>query len=100
MEESDDAIESGGLADFVPRDGEDVADEHVLEVFGLSGGLAHGEDCGGGGDGVGDSDEGFLWNASFACAGEREDASAEKGEGEAEPIEPPPWRPCQPEWRW
>jgi len=39
---------------------QDIADEHVLEVFCFAGGLAHDQDSGGRSHGIGDADEGFL----------------------------------------
>ena len=74
MKQADGSVEHGGLDDFRARDGEDIADEHVLEVLGFAGGLAHGEDGGGGGDGVGDADEGFQRDASAMGSYQGEDA--------------------------
>src|SRR3954454_5316774 len=88
MEESDDTVEGGGPSDFLIADGEDVADEHVFEVLGLSGRLAHGEDGGCGGDRVGNPNESLLRDVSFAGARKRENSSAEESECKAEPIGP------------
>src|SRR3954471_21116504 len=88
MEESDDTVESCGPSDFLIADGEDVADEPVFEVLGLSRGLAHGEDGGCGGDGVGNPNESLLWDISFARARKRKNSRAEKSECKAEPIGP------------
>ena len=35
VKEADDAVENGRLVDLRPRDGDDVSDEHVLQVLGL-----------------------------------------------------------------
>ena len=44
VEQADDAVEDGGLDHVVPGDRQDVAHQHVLQVLGLAGGLAHGQD--------------------------------------------------------
>ena len=86
MEDTDGTVKNGRLANFGPRDGEDVTDEHVFEVFGLAGGFAHEEDGGPGSYRVSDADESFLRNVAAPCARKRENGSAEKGEAEADPV--------------
>src|SRR5216117_3069655 len=48
------AVEGGGLEYLRPGDGQDVPHQHVFEVLALRGGLAHGQDGGGGGHRVAD----------------------------------------------
>ena len=66
VEQADGAVQERGLPDFGPRHGEDVADEHVLEVLALGGRLAHRENRRGRRDGVADSDDRFLRNPRAA----------------------------------
>src|SRR5216684_8251306 len=69
VKEADTAVEQSGLDHLGPGDGENIPYEHVLEMLGLAGGLAHQENGHGGGHGVSDADEGFLRN--MASAGTR-----------------------------
>src|SRR5438093_1148789 len=86
VKDADGAIKKSRLANFGPGDGEDVANEHVLEVLGLAGGFAHEEDGGGGSNGVSDTDESFLGNVASARASESEDSGAQEREREADPV--------------
>src|SRR5258708_25524953 len=92
MKDADDAVEDGGIATFGPGNRENIADEHVLEVLGLAGGLAHEKNGGCGGNGVGDTDKGFLRDVAPARASESEDSGAEKREREADPVRGPAMR--------
>src|SRR6266851_7833709 len=86
VKEADSAVEQSGLDHLGPGNGENVADEHVLEMLGFAGGFAHQENGHGGGNGVSDADEGFLGNVTAAGACKGENGAAEKGEAEADPI--------------
>ncbi len=86
MEDADGPVKKSRLANFGPGYGEDVADEHVFEVLGLAGGFAHEKNGGGGSNGIGDANEGFLGNVASAGASEREDSRAQERERETNPI--------------
>src|SRR5258708_33969825 len=86
MKDADGSIEQSRLANFGPRNREDVADEHVLEVLGFAGGFAHEQDGGSGSNGVSNADKSFLGNVASAGASEREGSGAKKREREADPI--------------
>ena len=87
MKQPDGAVERGGLRHLGPRDGEDVADEHVLEVLALRRRLAHRENRRGRRDRVADADDRLLGDARAVPADRREDERAEKGEREADPVD-------------
>src|SRR6266436_8732165 len=86
MKDADNAVEDGGFANFWPGNGEDVADEHVLEVLGFAGGFAHEQDGGGGSNGISDADKSFLGNVASARASESKDSGAQEREREADPV--------------
>src|SRR6266851_4295266 len=86
VKEADTAVQQSGLDHLGPGDGENVADEHVLEMLGFAGGFAHQEDGHCGGDGVSDADEGFLGNVAAARARKSENGGAEKRKAEADPV--------------
>ena len=86
VKDADGAVQHRGLPDFGPRDGKDVADEHVLQVFALGGGLAHGQNRRRRRDRVADPDDGFLRNARALAADRREHERADEREGEADPV--------------
>src|SRR5260370_12674842 len=66
VENSHQRVENGGLAHFRPGDGENIADEHVFEVLGLTRGFAHEQDGHGRSNGVSNTDEGFLRDVAAA----------------------------------
>jgi hypothetical protein len=78
VEDTDGAVEDGGFFHFSPGDGEDVADEHVLQVLGLTGRLAHQKNRGGGRDGIRDADKRFLGDVAAAAAGKRQMRAQER----------------------
>src|SRR5229473_348979 len=86
VENPDDGIERRRAPHYILGNRQDVSDEHVFQVLGFAGGLAHDQDGGSGGYGVGDPDEGFLRNVRAPRARHREDARAEKGERKADPV--------------
>ena len=92
VEDADERVEDGGLADFGPGDREDVADEHVFEVLGFARGFAHQQDGHGGSHGVGDTDEGFLRDVAATGACEGEDRGAQESKSEADPVGTAPMR--------
>ena len=87
MEQTDGAVQGGGLADFLPRDRENIADQHVLQMFALRRGLAHGEDRRRRCHGVADPDDRLLRNPRVFHSEGREDQCAEEGEYEADPVD-------------
>src|SRR5579864_1241211 len=82
MEEADGTVEQGSFPDFSPGNGQDVADQHVLEVLGFAGSLAHGQDGGCGGDCIGDADEGFLGNVAAPGTSQGKDGGSQERESE------------------
>jgi hypothetical protein len=63
VEHTHDRVEHGRFSHRAPGDGEDVADQHVLEVLGAFRSLAHRQDRRGRRDGVDDADDGLLRDA-------------------------------------
>src|SRR6266851_1577849 len=86
VEDADGAVENGGFFHFGPGDGEDIADEHVFQVLGLTGSLAHQKNRAGGSNSVSDADKGFLGNVAAAAAREREDRGPEERKPQADPV--------------
>src|SRR6266542_2402780 len=87
VEEADERVEGRRLEDLLPGDGEDVSDEHILQVLGLLRGLRHHENRHSRRDLVHDPDDGFLGDARLVVrARHREDPSAEEREAEREEI--------------
>jgi hypothetical protein len=86
VEQADHAVEHRGLGDVMHGDRQNVAHQHVLEMFGLAGRLAHGEDRGSRGDRVGDADKSLLRNVSAACPGKRKNCRAHKRKRQAQPV--------------
>src|SRR5437764_14358385 len=86
MKNSNDAIEHRRLDDIVPGNSQDVADQHVLQVFSLAGGLAHGQDRGRRSYRISNSDERLLRNVPAARPGKSENGRTYKRKSHAEPV--------------
>src|SRR4051812_30182492 len=86
MKNSNDAIEHRRLDDIVPGDSQDVADQHVLQVFSFASGLAHGQDRGCRRYRISDSDERLLRNMAAARPGKSENGRTYKRKSQAEPV--------------
>src|SRR6266852_6663207 len=86
VKEADAAVEQSGFDHLRPGDGENIPYEHVLEMLGFAGGLAHQENRQCGGNGISDADEGFLGNVTAAGARKGENGGAEKRKAEADPV--------------
>ena len=86
VEDADRGVQGRGLANLGPRDRNDVAHQHVLQVLGFRGGLAHRKDCRGRGNGIRNADNGFLRNPGALAADHREDRCADEGEQQAHPV--------------
>ena len=65
---------------------QDIAHQHVFQVFGLACCFAHGKDCSSRCHGISDTDEGFLRNVSAPGARKRKDRSAYEGERQTQPV--------------
>src|SRR6266550_2622471 len=76
MEQTDGAVEQRCLAHVGPGDSKNVANKHVFEMLGFSGGLAHQKDCRARGYSIGDTDEGFLRDMTPARTRKSEDGRA------------------------
>ena len=87
MKCADRAVQQRRLPHFAPRDGQNVADEHVLQVLALGGCLTHRENRRSGRDGVADPDDRFLRNSRPPAADRRKDGRAEEREGQADPVD-------------
>ena len=87
VEEADHPVERRRLPDFLPRDGENVAHEHVLEVLAFRGRLAHRQNRRRGRHRVADADDRFLRNPRALAADGREHERADEGEREADPVD-------------
>ena len=92
MEKADRRVEDSGLDHFTFRDRENVAHEHVFQVFRFARGFAHEQDGGGGSNSVGDTDKSFLRNVASAAARYSENRGTEKGEAETDPVRGAPMR--------
>src|SRR5438445_1164017 len=86
MENANHAIKHGRMPHLWPRDGQDIADEHVFQMLGFACGLAHSEDSGCRGNDVGDPDECFLRNPRTPQPHQRENGRTEKGKSQADPV--------------
>lgn len=86
MKQADGGVEQRGFRNFRTRYSEDVADEHVFQVFGFASGFTHEENRSSGRDRIRNPNECFLWNMAAAGAGKGEDACSEKRKGQADPI--------------
>src|SRR5215469_12657886 len=86
MEDADGTVEQGSFPDLSPGNGQDVADQHVLEVLGLAGGLTHGQDGCGGRNCVSDPDKGFLGNVAAPGTSQSKDGGSQERESEAEEV--------------
>src|ERR1035437_1535938 len=84
VEEADGAVQGGGLGDLKPRDRQDVAHQHFLEVAKLLDRFAHRENGGRAGHGVADADDGFLRNAHMAASDGGEQRRADECEYQAD----------------
>ncbi len=92
MEQSDGAVEKRRPLHLRPGDRQDVPHQHVLQVFGFAGRLAHRQDGGGGSDRVRDADERFLRDVRASRSHQREDGGAQKRETQADPVGAAPVR--------
>ena len=86
VKEADPAVEQRGFDHLGLGDGKNIADEHVREMLGLPGSLAHQEDGHSGGNRISDADKSFLGDMAAARARKCENGSAEKREAEADPV--------------
>ena len=80
------AVEQCGFDHLGPGDGENISDQHILEMLGLPGGFAHQQNSHSRSNGIGDADKGFLGDMAAASARKGENGSAEKGEGQTDPV--------------
>src|SRR5688572_11154075 len=87
MKEANRPIKRGCLPDFLPRDGEDIADEHILQVLALRCRLAHGKNRCGGRHRVADSNYGLLRDARAMSADRGKHERADEGEPKAYPVD-------------
>jgi hypothetical protein len=79
MKQANDAVKHSRFYDLVFVHGQNVADQHVFEVFGFARSLAHGQNGSGGGHSIGDTDENLLRNVVAAGACEGKDRGSYEG---------------------
>jgi len=86
VKDSDGAVEKCRLFHFSPGDGEDITDEHVFQMLGFAGSLAHQKNRGGGSNSIRDADKGFLGDVPRRLRASAEDGGAEEREPQADPV--------------
>jgi hypothetical protein len=87
VEGADQRVEDGRLRQLRPGHREDVADQHLLQVLGLLGGLRHHQDGHRGRHRVDDADHRLLRDAGLPVdAREGEDGRPQEGEAEREEV--------------
>ena len=86
VKQANHAVEHSSLAHLMLIDGQNVADQHVFEVFGFASRFAHGQNGRSGGHGIGNADKGFLRNVAAPGACEGKNGGAHKGEGQTQPV--------------
>ena len=87
MKDADHHVDGGGPPDLGPLHRQDVADQHVPEMFRLAGGLAHRQDHRRRCDRVRDADDRFLRDARLVPLDHGEDQRADHREAEAHPVD-------------
>ena len=86
MECPDESAEHGCPADLGPGDHQNISHQHILQMLGFTDRFAHRQDGTGGGDGIGNADDGLLRNLPAPALQGGENYSAEKREDQADGI--------------